>query len=251
MKDAIRKIKKGLKNSLYLLKGYNIYVDGEKFDLIKNVFNDYLPEDSTFADLGGVWKVNAAYTIYTLKNFNIRKGYIVDTDFNEKTDHVLSGYDNLIKVKANFSSDEIISQIDAVDVIYLFDVLLHQVAPNWDDVLEKYSKISKCFAIYNQQYNKSQNTIRLTDLSLEEYKQIAPQREDGLYDFIYNNKNKINSKYEKPWKDVHNIWQWGITDNDLRSKMKSLGFTEKYYKNCGQFSNLEFFENHAFIFLRE
>jgi hypothetical protein len=47
---------------------------------------------------------------------------------------------------------------------------------------------------------------------------------------------------------VPNVWQWGITDRDLLEKVKSLGFSLQYYKNCGQFGGLENFENHAFMF---
>jgi hypothetical protein len=56
--------------------------------------------------------------------------------------------------------------------------------------------------------------------------------------------------YGKPWRDIHNIFQWGITDADLRSFLKTLGFREVFYANHGQFSNLAAFENHGFIFVK-
>lgn len=251
MRNIIRKFRKSIKNSPNILMGYNIYVNPEKFALIRAVFNQYMRDAKTFADLGGVWKVDAAYTIYTLKNFPIKKAFIVDTNFNNRVDKRLSRYNNLTKIKGDFGRGEIVSQIRDVDIIYFFDVLLHQVNPNWDEILEMYSKICRCFIIFNQQYIGSDNTIRLTNLSLEEYENLAPKRSDDLYDFVFKHKNEINTEYNKPWKDVHNIWQWGITDSDLRNKLKSLGYTEKYYKNYGRFSNLEFFEEHAFIFLKE
>jgi hypothetical protein len=44
---------------------------------------------------------------------------------------------------------------------------------------------------------------------------------------------------------VHNIWQWGITDDDLVEKMQSLGFERVHYENCGRFGTLPNTENHA------
>lgn len=250
MFKIFRKLRKALKNSTNLFHGFNIYASREKFKLIKNVFENFLPQAHTFADLGGVWKVDAAYTIYTLKNFNVKKGFIVDTDFSSKVSEKLNSYKNLVKINGNFGDEKIITQIGNVDVIYFFDVLLHQVAPDWDEILKRYSEVADCFVIYNQQFINSDDTIRLTDLPLEQYKEFAPQRKDDLYDFIFGNRNEINKEYNKPWKDIHNIWQWGITDKDLRERMKLLRYKEVYYKNYGQFSDSKFFEDHAFIYLK-
>jgi hypothetical protein len=62
--------------------------------------------------------------------------------------------------------------------------------------------------------------------------------------------NELHPVYRKPWPDIHNIFQWAITDQDLRNVMTRLGFQEVYFRNHGRFSNLTAFENHAFVFLR-
>jgi len=116
--------------------------------------------------------------------------------------------------------------------------------------LSRYSSITDCIIIYNQQYIKSENTLRLTDLPLDEYSEIVPKRNDNLYSFIYSHKKEINKEYNKPWGNIHNIWQWGITDRDLRIKLNELGYNEVYFKNYGQFSELTLFENHGFFLLR-
>ena len=59
---------------------------------------------------------------------------------------------------------------------------------------------------------------------------------------------EIHPRHNRIWRDIHNVWQWGITNHDLLAKMESLGFTLKYHKNNGQFGNLSNFQNHGFVF---
>ena len=61
-------LKKVFKNLTNLFNAYNLYVNKDKFKLIDKVFYYLAPGIKTFADLGGVWKINAAYTFYTFKN---------------------------------------------------------------------------------------------------------------------------------------------------------------------------------------
>jgi len=68
---------------------------------------------------------------------------------------------------------------------------------------------------------------------------------------VYEHASEVHPEYKKPWKDIHNIFQWGITDDDLRSTMDGLGYCEAHYKNHGRFSDLPAFENHAFIFVKK
>lgn len=248
--SKFRKLEKALINLPNLLYGYNIYVNKNKFKLIDRAFNNLSSEPKTFADMGGVWKVNAAYTFYTLKKHNIKQGFLIDTNSNEVTDKKSKQYPNLKCINANFTDKETVEKIGKVDVIFFFDVLLHQVKPDWNEVLKDYSKITDCIAIYNQQYINSEDTIRLTALPLEEYKNIAPKRDDDVYDYIYSHKNDLNTEYNKNWGDIHNIWQWGITDNNLRETLAELNFSEVFYKNYGQFSQLKHFEDHGFVFIK-
>lgn len=77
--------------------------------------------------------------------------------------------DNLRLIPGNFGEVSIAEQVGDVDAIILFDVLLHQVKPDWNEVLEIYSHRTKYFIVYNQQWIRSKNTIRLLDLGREEY----------------------------------------------------------------------------------
>lgn len=247
---ALHRIKKFVKNSPNLLAGYNIYVDTDKLRLIDHVFTHIVPKAHSFADLGGVWNVNAGYTIYTLRTYDIQRGVLVDTNFPDGLSEQLSAYPALSILHGDFANTETIAKIGTVDVLYFFDVLLHQANPSWIEVLTAYEKNVSCIVIYNQQYVRGETTIRLTDLPLEKYLDIAPKGRDDIYRYVYAHSGEIHPLYKKPWKDIHNIFQWGITDKDLRATMNEFGFQEVYFKNHGQFSNLPSFENHAFIFVR-
>lgn len=248
---AFHRLKKILHNAPNLLYGYNIYVDTDKLRLIDRVYRNVVPSAASFADLGGVWKVNAAYSLYTLRKKYVNRGVLVDTNFPGGLLKKLSQQPNLSVMQKDFARKETIEQIGAVDVVYFFDVLLHQANPSWNDILTEYAKHASCIVIFNQQYIKGATTVRLTDLPLEEYIRLAPRGRDAVYKHVYAHANEIHPEYDKPWKDIHNIFQWGITDGDLRSMMEHLGFKERYFHNYGRFSNLPAFEKHAFIFTKK
>jgi hypothetical protein len=127
--------------------------------------------------------------------------------------------------------------------------LLHQVAPDWDEVLDIYAPLTQCFIVFNQQWVGTDSTIRLLDLGEDEYFQNVPHsKERQTYSDLFLKLDQKHPKYNKLWRDIPNIWQWGITDVDLQEKFKSLGFHLQYYKNCGPFGNLKNFEDHAFVF---
>jgi hypothetical protein len=204
----------------------------------------------SLADLGGVWGIDGGYTFYALDNYNLDKSVLVDT---HPTDAVMarSGkYPQFQFVKGNFGDTRVAEQVGQVDAVILFDVLLHQVSPDWDSVLEMYANRSRCLIILNQQWIRPGKTTRLLDLGEDEYFRNVPF---SKYAETYNNLfQKLSAKHpdhgDRLWRDVHHIWQWGITDADLIAKITSLGFRLQYFKNCGQFHDLVNFENHAFLF---
>ena len=245
-----RKLRKLIRNSPALLMGYNPYVDTDKLRLIDRAFRVAVPDARSFADLGGVWKVNAGYSRYTMKKHQPERGVLVDTDFPPGLRVKLSRIPGLEVLQGDFTAGPAMDRIGPVDIVYFFDVLLHQANPSWHEVLASYASRSSCFVIFNQQYTREERTIRLTDLPLEEYKKLAPGGRDAVYRHVYEHADEIHPVYGKPWRDIHNIFQWGITDNGLRAEMQKLGYHEVFYENYGQFSNLDAFENHGFIFVR-
>lgn len=59
---------------------------------------------------------------------------------------------------------------------------------------------------------------------------------------------EFNPEHGKIWKDIHHVFQWGITVNDLIGTLENLNFEVRYHKFCGKFSYSNSFDDHAFIF---
>ncbi len=210
---------------------------------------------SSFADLGGgggQW-AQAAYTRYTLESYKIKSAYLVDTLATSFILEESERRNNLTFINKDFGDQDIPEQIGKVDVIYLFDVLLHQVKPNWDEILEMYAPITNHFIIFNPQFMRG-NSIRLLDLGKDEYLKHIPleDRSDILYKDLFKYMYQKHLKYkDRLWVDIREIWQWGITTEDLCVKMKSLGFYLKYCENHGKFfTDIKDFHYYAFIFSR-
>ncbi len=220
-----------------------------KLELIDFAFTEL--KTRSFADLGGVWGVNGGYTFYTLDKYNLTNATLVDTHPTNEMIERSKNFPQLRFIQGNFGDTRIAEQVGQVDAIFLFDVLLHQVRPNWDEVLELYAHQTQCMVIFNQQWIGSSSTVRLLDLGENEYFQNVPHnRRERTYNKLFQKLHEKHPDHDRVWKDVHHIWQWGITDLDLKNKLESLGFRMQYSKNCGQFGKLANFENHAFVFTK-
>lgn len=203
----------------------------------------------SLADLGGVWRVDGGYTFYALDKYNLSNAVLVDTHPTDITRERSRNYAQLRFMQGNFGNKQIAGEVGQVDAVVLFDVLLHQVAPDWDQILEMYGAQTQCLIIFNRQWIESNHTIRLLDLGEEEYFQHVPHsRTEEPYDNLFQKMYQINPEHDRIWKDVHFIWQWGITDADLLSKAASLGFAMQYFRNYGRVDNPKGFESHGFVF---
>jgi hypothetical protein len=80
--------------------------------------------------------------------------------------------------------------------------------------------------------------------------EIASDARSEVYRYVYEHRHEIHPEYGKPWGDIHNISQWGITDGDLRQTMRGLGFGEVFFRNYGRFVGLPAFEEHGFVFVK-
>jgi len=206
----------------------------------------------SFLDLGGVWNVDAAYTFYALDKYKPDFAFLVDGIITESVAQKKQKYPNLTIIQGSFGDNTTISRLKKVDAIFMFDILLHQVNPDWDEILEFYKPLTNYFLIFNQQFNASKTT-RLLDLGMEGYFANVPANARNLpvYKKVFESMNEINPEQKKPWRDIHNIWQWGITNKDLINKVTSMGFELKYQKDAGQFGKLKNFRNYAFIFQKK
>jgi hypothetical protein len=102
--------------------------------------------------------------------------------------------------------------------LFLCDILLHQVNPDWNKILEMYSPLTDCFLIFNPQF-KASKTTRLLDLGYDGYFANVPlPKKYPLYKEVFEKMYEMHPQQKKLWRDIHNIWQWGIVNDDLIGK---------------------------------
>lgn len=219
----------------------------DKVEIIDQAFSSFGVQ--SFADLGAVRAKQGAYTFHALDNYPAKRAVLVDIDMTPTLIDRAKEYPQLHLVNGDFGSQAVVDQVGKVDAIFLFDVLLHQVAPDWDTVLEMYAKNVRVLGIYNQQWRGADTTVRLLDLGEKEYFRNVPvDPKEETYKGLFKKLDQKHPYANAMWRDVHSIWQWGITDDDLVSTAARLGFKLVYMKWCGDLG--EHFENKAFIFSR-
>ncbi len=96
--------------------------------LLIDYTHDYCdPAPASFADLGGIWNVDGAYTFYALRKYGAKSAFLIDTNYTDAVLKRSRNKDNLTLIEGNFGEDSTAEKIGEVDAIFLFDVLLHQV----------------------------------------------------------------------------------------------------------------------------
>jgi hypothetical protein len=202
---------------------------------------------TTLADLGAVWAVDAGYSFYALDRHGADRVVICDDAFTEPVVERQRRDPRVELVRGNFGTTEVAARVGQVDVILMLDVLLHQVDPDWDAILALYATRTRCMVLSGPWWNGAE-TVRLLDLGREAYLRTVP-----LPDFhrpILDKLDEVNPRRGRPWRDVHDIWQWGITDADLRATMHALGFELGHYEGAGRWRGSPRFDEGSYVFLR-
>lgn len=200
------------------------------------------------ADLGAVWAVDAGYTFHLADRPGVESMTAVDDDFTPTAAQLAACRPNVRLLRGNFGDPATAAQVGEVDAVVMFDVLLHQVSPNWDEILELYAPSTRVFILAGPWYTASPTSVRLLELGEERYLATVPRQ--ATHDGLFERLDEINPRRNRPWRDVHDIWQWGITDQDLREHMDSLGFSLAYYDHRGPWRSLASFANAAYVFAR-
>ena len=219
---------------------------GIKLRVIDAALSD--PAIRSFADLGGVWAVDGGYTFHALQGHRIDRAVLVDDHITPATEGRAESFSQLELVTGKFGEPEVVDRVGRVGAVFLFDVLLHQVSPDWDRILELYAPQTEVFGIVNPQWIHGAETVRLVDLGRTEYEASVPDLE--THRSLFDRLDERHPDQERPWRDVHEVWQWGITDADLQAKMADLGFTTTHDEDDGEWNGLSRFRNRAFVFAR-
>jgi hypothetical protein len=181
------------------------------------------------ADLGGVWAVEGGYARYALTRPGVERAVLVDTGLTDVVRGFARADPRLRLVDGEFGRQRSIDAVGVVDVVLLLDVLLHQVDPDWDEVLRRYAKTSRCIVIVEPTYTGDE-VVRFWDLGEEGYRANTPA--DGAIP-DWSLLDEPHPTYTRTHRDVHEYWQWGLPDRARRDLMESLGWTCAYWADHG------------------
>ncbi|MGI8890858.1 MAG: hypothetical protein ACR2G0_08780 [Chthoniobacterales bacterium] len=129
-----------------------------KLDALDFAFNRF--EVLAFADLGAAYRVDGGYSFYALDTSPATKAIIVDTHPTERLLTDAAVRDGVEIVRGNFGDPAVIEKVGKIDAVVVFDILLHQVAPDWDEVLGLYAPKTRVFVIHNPHW-LGPETVRL------------------------------------------------------------------------------------------
>jgi hypothetical protein len=201
------------------------------------------------ADLGAVWKVDAGYSFYAAQREEVERVVVCDVTF---TSAVVEGAERDPKVDlvvGYLGRQETVDAVGEIDAVLLFDILLHQVDPNWDQILEMYARNAKCLILAGPWW-RGESVQRLTDLEREEFLGLVPFMREQ-YAEIYDKLDEPHPTRKRPWRDTFELFQWGITDAALRARMDELGFALAYHENTGLWSSTTRFDDCSYVFVRK
>jgi len=193
--------------------------------------------------------VEGAYTFYILQNYTPQRAHLVDDLVTPAVEVRARSFPQLRLHQGLLGERQIAGRLGRLDTVLLFDVLLHQADPDWREILELYASRSRRMLIFNPQFVAGQRSVRLLDLGLDTYFDLVPHdREEPTYSRWVERMEETDPVRGLKWRDVHDVWQWGITDRDLCVKMRELGFRLRRRIDHGAFGALSPFHSMAYVF---
>lgn len=221
-----------------------------KKEVIDYAFSRF--EISSVAELGCIWGVDGAYGQYIHDKYHPQVT-MVDAIWSDEARKKCAVRPDIKTIDGNFCDTDMPERIGKVDVVIFFDILLHMVAPNWDELLRMYSDHTDMFLIVNPQLTSTDITVRLLDLGHDEYFRNIPHPPDyPIYKRVFENPWEMDLSQNKPLRDTFYIWQWGITNHDLIDKMDKLGFElTMMQKGTLYYGEARDFHDYGFIFKKK
>ncbi len=221
-------------------------LDPSKLDLLCLANDLYNP--NSLCDIGGIWGVDGGYGVYAKTVLGIENVRIVDSHWTDTAKQCCK--DSGVKIVDSFIDTYLNEdKLGNTDCVCLFHFLLHQVSPDWREILRQLSSLVKIVIINNPQWINGKAGFRLTELDSNEYFSLVPHTEnEANYKDLYNAPLEIDPLHKKPRRDLHHFWQWAITNNDLISWMNSLGYDLKYIRPSSVWSHNKHFQDYGFIF---
>jgi hypothetical protein len=227
----------------------DVPIDRRKAALVSVAIDRYALR--TILDVGACWGVHGGYTFHALKSGKITRAVIVDGDVTMLT-RERAAVDPRVEIREGDLGDAgFIDALPRCDAAIIFDVLLHQVAPDWDAFLARYARKVDHFIIWNQDWIGSEETVRFVQRGLDWYLANVGDPNPARIIEWFARHDEISPQFGRPWRDVHFFWQWGIVNTELIAAMRKLGFALDHFDNFGTWSDRHAnIENHAYLFSR-
>ena len=210
-------------------------------------------EVESFADLD-MGQPLGTHALYAIGKPAIRRGVLLDARRARPRDQLLTAIEHCTEhpglrvIDRDPFDPATVVDIGHVDALFLFNLLLHAVAPDWDRVLELYAPSASCLVIGNPQWRAGGRTIRMIDLGREGFLGAVPASE--RHRLLFDRLDEWHPTEMRPHRDATTVWQWGITDAGLTAKLDQLGFRLQYERSHGSFPGADAFVSKTFVFVR-
>jgi len=226
-----------------------IQLDPIKTDLLTKAFTMH-PEFSTFADLGACWGVHGGYAKFVAETFPIKRVSIVDQHVTPETVEWVKQSDRARTVSAMLGSEKALSEVGDVDAVAMFDILLHQVSPDWDQLISMWATKARCFILHNPMWTVGDTTLRFPDHGIEWFKANVIYTDAKRLEDWFRHHNEFDKKQGKLQRDVHNFWQFGITQRDMLALFEKLGYRIEFLSFFKKRRTHPWIQNYGYIFHR-
>ncbi|MYA09832.1 MAG: hypothetical protein F4060_02515 [Holophagales bacterium] len=188
-----------------------------------------MTEFRSFADLGGCWGVNGAYAFRAaeLCGSTLKRGFVLDGNITPQTRETAARHPKVRLVETLLGSREAHDAVGYVGAVIMFDILLHQVNPDWNDFLLAWSQQTDTLVIYNQNWLKTPRTIRFVDRGLGWYRRNVVVWEDENQSteldgwFARHHERDSRGRLER---DSYDFWQFGIRPLEMINLLAHHGF---------------------------
>jgi hypothetical protein len=193
-------------------------------------------EVKSLVDLGACWGVHGEYTFGALRKHQLDKAVIVDGSITAPTEEMAGQFSQVELIEGPLGDEVVANRVGKVDAAIMFDILLHQVSPDWDQFLTLYAENIDTLIIYNQNW-LGKDTVRFIDFGLEGYLRRVPNTNEARTREWFAQHDEFRHEQDRLWRDVHNFWQWGITEKDLVGELWDLGYKIDRLANYGKHSS--------------
>jgi hypothetical protein len=227
----------------------DVPIDAAKTRLVSDAIDRYGLR--SIVDVGACWAVHGGYTLHALESGKIDRAVVLDGEITDLTRARAAGDPRIVLREGDIGDADFIAALPACDAAIMFDVLLHQVAPDWDEFLMRYSRKVNHFVIWNQDWIGSDSSVRFVERGLEWYLDNAGDTDAARIRRWFARHDEIAERFGRPWRDVPDFWQWGIASAELIDTMRRAGFRLDYFNNCGAWSERHpNIQKNAYLFSR-